>query len=193
MANTLIDGLQERISNAIKINRSVGIILPGNNYADLMQALFERMKSRAEDAWVYVAITRPYEDVVKQFGNFAELRNVRFIDCISHAAGISKIDPNCTFIESPALLEKLMMEIMDTFRGLDDSVQKYLVIDSLSSLLIYNDAQIVTEFFTHLTNRTRLADVHTITLVVEEESSENINKIIYLRSDKIIKVRESFI
>jgi len=193
MANTLIDGLQERISNAIKINRSVGIILPGSNYADLMQALFERMKSRAEDAWVYVAITRPYEDVVKQFGNFAELRNVRFIDCISHAAGISKMDPNCTFIESPALLEKLMMEIMDTFRGLDDGVQKYLVIDSLSSLLIYNDAQIVTEFFTHLTNRTRLADVHTISLVVEEESSDSVNKIIYLRSDKIIKVRESFI
>ncbi len=193
MANTLIDGLQERISNAIKINQSVGIILPGNNYADLMQALFERMRSRPEDAWVYVAITRPYDSVVKQFGNFAELRNVRFIDCISQAAGISKTDPHCTFIESPALLEKLIMEIMDTFRGLDVSVEKYLVIDSLSSLLIYNDVQLVTEFFTHLTNRTRLADVHTVSLVVEEESNENVNKIIYLRSDKIIKVRESFI
>ncbi len=193
MANTLIDGLQERISNAIKVNQSVGIILPGNNYADLMQALFERMKSKPEDAWVYVAITRPYDSVVKQFGNFAELRNVRFIDCISQAAGISKTDPHCTFIESPALLEKLIMEIMDTFKGLDENVEKYLVIDSLSSLLIYNDAQLVTEFFTHLTNRTRLADVHTVSLVVEEESNENVNKIIYLRSDKIIKVRESFI
>jgi len=193
MANTLIDGLQERISNAIKINQSVGIILPGNNYADLMQALFKHMRSKPEDAWAYVAITRPYDDVVKQFGNFAELRNVRFIDCISQAAGISKTDPHCTFIESPALLEKLIMEIMDTFRGLDENVDKYLVIDSLSSLLIYNDAQLVTEFFTHLTNRTRLAGVHTVSLVVEEESNENINKIIYLRSDKIIKLRESFI
>lgn len=193
MANTLIDGLQERISNAIKINQSVGIILPGNNYADLMQALFERMRSRPEDAWVYVAITRPYDNVVRQFGNFAELRNVRFIDCISQAAGISKMDPHCTFIESPALLEKLLMEIMDTFRGLNESVEKYLVIDSLSSLLIYNDPQLVTEFFTHLTNRTRLAGIHAVSLVIEEESNENINKIIYLRSDKIIKVRESFI
>ena len=193
MTNTLIDGLKERVSNAITINQSVGIILPGNNYSDLIQALFEHIHSRPEDVWVYVTITRPYESIIKQFGDQYSGRNIKFIDCISRAAGLSKIDPNCTFIESPAHLEKIIMEIMDVFKDKENNVQKYLIIDSLSSLLIYNDGQLVTEFFAHLTNRTRLSDIHSVSIAIEEEMNDSINKIIYLRSDKIIKLRESFI
>ena len=193
MSNTLIDGLKERISNAMAISQSTGIILPGSNYSDLTQALFECMSSRPEDAWVYVTITRPYESIVKKFGDMQDKKNIRFIDCISQAAGISKVDPNCIFIESPALLEKLMMEIMSIFRDVGDEVQKYLIIDSLSSLSVYNDVSLVAEFFTHLTNRTRLTGIHSVSLAIEEEMDSNINKIIYLKSNKIIKVRESFI
>ncbi len=194
MTNTLIDGLKERVSNAIITNQSVGVILPGNNYSDLIQALFEHIHSRPEDVWAYVTITRPYESIVKQFGDLASSRgNIKFIDCISRAAGLSKIDSNCVFIESPAHLEKIIMEILNIFRNAGDNVQKYLIIDSLSSLLIYNDAQLVTEFFAHLTNRTRLSDIHSVSIAIEEEMNDNINKIIYLRSDKIIKLRESFI
>ena len=65
MANVLIDGLKERISNAIKINQSIGILLPGSNYTDLLQALFEHIKSKPEEAWVYVTVTKPYETLLK--------------------------------------------------------------------------------------------------------------------------------
>jgi len=165
MPNTLIDGLKERISNAITVNQSVGILLPGNNYSDLIQALFEYMRSRPEDAWVYLSITRPYDSIIKDFKDMPEKKNIKFIDCISRAAGIPPNEQGCIYIESPSLLEKI----------------------------IYNDTSLVTEFFTHLSNRTRMLGIHTITLVIEEETDENINKTLYLKSDKIIKVRESFI
>ena len=193
MTNTLIDGLKERISNATVGNQSVGIILPGNNYSDLTQALFEYIHSKPEDTWVYVTTTNPYENIVKQFGEPSQGTNIKFIDCISRAAGLSKTDSNCIFIESPAHLEKIILEIMDIFSNIENSTNKYLVIDSLSSLLIYNDTSLVTEFFTHLTNRTRLSDIHTISLAIEEEVDDRINKVLYLRSNRIIKVRESFI
>jgi len=193
MANTLIDGLRERISNAITVNQSIGILLPGNNYSDLTQALFEYMRSRPEDAWVYLSITRPYDNIIKDFKDARERKNIKFIDCISRAAGISPNQNGCIYIESPSLLEKVILEITDIFRDLEDDVNKYLIIDSLSSLLIYNDTSLVTEFFTHLSNRTRTLGIYTITLVIEEETDENINKTLYLKSDKIIKVRESFI
>jgi len=35
--------------------------------------------------------------------------------------------------------------------------------------------------------------IHTVSLVIEEETDEGLNKTLYLKSDKIIKVRESFI
>jgi len=193
MSNTIIDGLRERISSAMSVNQSVGVMLPGNNYSDLTQALFEFIHAKPKTAWVYVTITNPYGTIVKKFGNKLDKGNIRFIDGISRAAGIYEINPNCIFIESPAQLEKILLEIMAAFRDLDDYVQKYLVIDSLSSLLTYNNVSLVTEFFTHLSNRTKLEDIHSISLSIEEEMDENINKILYLKSNKIIKVRESFI
>jgi len=90
MANVLIDGLKERISNAIAVNQSIGVLLPGANYQDLLLALFERIKSKPEEAWVYVNVTKPFQNLSNQLPYISELKNIRFIDCISRAAGISK-------------------------------------------------------------------------------------------------------
>jgi KaiC/GvpD/RAD55 family RecA-like ATPase len=192
MVNTLIDSLKERVSKAVAFNQSVGVVLPSTNYSDLIQAFFEYIRSRPEDAWVYVTITKPYENIVKQFGELAGSKNIKFIDCISRAAGISKTEPNCIYIESPTMLEKLGIEIINIFKTVDEKTNKYLVLDSLSNLIIYNDAEIVTEFFYHISNRTRARNIHVISLAIEEEGMEKLNKLIYL-NDKILKVRDSFI
>lgn len=193
MANVLIDGLKERISNAIKINQSVGILLPGNNYSDLIQALFERIHSQPTEAWVYVTVTKPYENLTKRFPYLAADKNIKFIDCISRVAGISKDAPNCIYLESPTMLEKLGIELINIFKEVNQDIPKYLVIDSISNLIIYNDPEIVTEFFYQLINKTRARDIHMITLAIEEEGmDQHINRLVYL-NDKILKVRDSFI
>jgi archaellum biogenesis ATPase FlaH len=192
MVNTLIDSLKERVSKAVAFNQSVGVVLPSSNYSDLIQAFFEYIRSRPEDAWVYVTITKPYENIVKQFGELAESKNIRFVDCISRAAGISKTDPNCVYVESPSMLEKLGLEIINIFKTVDEKTNKYLILDSLSTLIVYNDQEIVTEFFYHLANRTRSRNIHIISLAIEEEGMEKFNKLLYL-NDKILKVRDSFI
>jgi archaellum biogenesis ATPase FlaH len=159
----------------------------------LIQALFEHTRNTPEDAWVYVAITRPYGTITNQFEDVLDSNNVRFIDCISRAAGITKVDSNCIFIESPTMLEKLGLEIINLFKNVEEDTEKYLLIDSLSSLIVYNDPEIVTEFFYHLVNKTRARNIHTISLAIEEEGLDKyFNKLIYL-NDKILKVRDSFI
>jgi hypothetical protein len=193
MANVLIDGLKERISNAIKINKSVGIILPGSNYTDLIHAMFEHINNKSEEAWVYVTVTKPYDTLTKEYEYLKEAKNIKFIDCISRASGITVASLNCIFIESPTMLEKLGLEIMNTFKEINDETKKFLVIDSLSNLIIYNDPEIVTEFFYHIINRTRARNIHTISLAIEEEGLDKyLNRLIYL-NDKILKVRDSFI
>ena len=193
MANVLIDGLKERISNALKVNQSIGILLPGGNYTDLIQALFEHILDRPEDAWVYVTATKPYDVLSRQFGDLSDAKNIKFVDCISRAAGITTPAPNCVYVESPTMLEKLGLEIMNLFKEVDENTNKYLVIDSISNLIIYNDPDIVTEFFYHIVNRTRARGIHTVSLAIEEEGLEkHLNRLIYL-NDKILRVRDSFI
>jgi hypothetical protein len=193
MANVLIDGLKERISNAIKVNQSIGILLPGSNYQDLLQAMFEHIYNKPEEAWVYVSITKPYDNLVKQYDFLANAKNIKFIDCISRAAGILRSDENCVYIESPTMLEKLGLEIFNTFKEVNERTIKYLVVDSLSNMMVYNDPEIVTEFFFHIINRTRAKDIHMISLAIEEEGMDkHLNRLIYL-NDKILKIRDSFI
>jgi archaellum biogenesis ATPase FlaH len=193
MVNVLIDGLKERISNAIKVNQSIGILLPVTNYQDLLQALFEHIEIKTEEAWVYVSVTKPFDTLVKNYEYLSYAKNIKFIDCISRAAGILRTDDNCIYIESPTILERVGLEIMNIFKGVKEGTTKYLIIDSLSNLMIYNDPEIVTEFFYHIINRTKAKDIHVISLAIEEEGIEqHLNRLIYL-NDKILKVRDSFI
>ena len=65
--------------------------------------------------------------------------------------------------------EKLGLEIINSFKEINENKGKYLLIDSLSNMIIYNDPEIVTEFFYHLVNKTRARNIHTISLAIEEE------------------------
>lgn len=192
MVDTMIDGLNERISKAAKIHLAVGVIVPLNNYSDLFEALFSEMQSNKDDIWVYLTITKSFDTIIRSYKNIADRKNIKFIDCISRAAGISRVDKNCVYIESPVQLERIIIEIMHIFRDVGEGTKKFLVIDSVSALMIYNNPETVKEFFQHITNKTRAENIHTISLVVEEEMDEHINKIIFL-NDKIIRVKESFI
>ena len=193
ITNTLIDGLKDRIVNAASNNQSIGIIIPSNNYSDLICSLFEFINMKSNENWVYLTITKPYETIYEEYSSMINGKNIKFIDCISHAAGISNEKSNCKYIESPSQLENILLEIMNYFKLFNNTKKNYLIIDSISSLILYNDALLVTEFFTHLINRSRLSNIITISLSIEEEMDENIKKILYLKSNKIIKLKESFI
>lgn len=193
MVNVLIDGLMERISSAIEVNQSVGILMPSPNYQELINALFERIKKNPDEAWVYVTVTKPYQSILDQLPFITNIKNLFFIDCISRASGISEPTTNVEFIERPTMLERIGLEIMNAFKEVDQKTKKYLVIDSLTNLIIYNDPEIVTEFFYHIINRTRAKEINTISLAIEEEGMEcYLNRLVYL-NDKILKIKDSFI
>lgn len=192
MSNTLVDGLKERIVNAMGMNHAVGVVLPSNNYTDLLQAMFDFMAEKKEVSWIYVTSTSPFDSLKERFFSDDLQSSVFFIDCISRAAGIQSDSSQCLFLESPSELERLILEIVNAVKSKQNQ-ETYVVLDSLSSLVLYNDVLLVSEFFTHLMNNARIANAHTISLCIEEEMDDALNKVLYLKNDKIIKVRESFI
>lgn len=192
MTNTLIEGLQERIANSMNMSCTVGVVLPSNNYNDMIESIFNYMSRKPDVPWIYVAITNPFESLKRRFETLENNPSISCIDCVSQAAGIQSSDPRCIYLDSPAELEKLILEIVSIIKKNEDE-ETNLIIDSLSSLVLYNDMFLVSEFFTHLINNIKLHDVRTITLCIEEEMNDILHKVLYLKNDKIIKVRESFI
>ncbi|KAA0008199.1 MAG: hypothetical protein FE037_04165 [Thermoplasmata archaeon] len=193
MPTALVEGLKERIFSSISMYQSLGVVIPGTNYNDIVRALFDCIREHPNDKWIYITITRPFDSFARLISDINAIPNVTFIDCISRASGIVKKDEKCVYIESPTMLEHIMIEAMNIFERLPPGSEKYLILDSLSALMIYNDPSLVTEFFYQLLNRARCENIRTISLVVEEgEEDRNINRLIYL-NDKILKVRDTFI
>jgi hypothetical protein len=192
MSNSLIEGFKERIEKSSSFS-SIGIVLPSNNYNNLTNALFELIKDKKDHPWIYVTITKPFHILKNEYKDIINDSNIYFIDCVSRAAGIQAIDPCCFFLDSPSQLEKLILEIVSYVKQNKNQGEPYIVLDSLSSLILYNDDLLVTEFFTHLNNNLILENAHSISLCLEEEMNSAMNKMLYLKNEKIIKVKESFI
>ena len=190
MVDAVIEGIRERVAAAIRVNQSVGIQVPENRHGDLLEAVFTSMCRNTNDIWAFVTVSKTYDYLAKTFKESADHANIKFIDCISRAAGITEVYNNCIYIESPAMLEKLILEILNIFKGTKRDVEKFIVIDSLSALMIYNDPGIIREFISLVMNRSRSENIHVISVLVEEEMDSN--KLIQL-NDKIIVLRDSFI
>jgi hypothetical protein len=189
--DAIIEGLRDRVSVAIKVNQSVGIQVPENRHNDLLEALFSFMCSTSDDIWTFVTASNTFDYLSRAFPEVSQRPNIRFIDCISRSAGVvSEPHKNCTYIESPTLLEKTIIEIMNNFRDVKEEVDKYIVIDSLSALVIYNDPEIIREFISLLKSRSRVEDIHLVSILIEEEL--DLSKLIQL-NDKIVVLRDSFI
>jgi len=190
MVDAVIEGIKDRVSVAIKVNQSVGIQVPENRHDDLLEALFNFILSNPNDVWTFVTASDTYDHISKTFKEISEHSNIKFIDCISRAAGVSELQGNCMYVESPTMLEIVSLEIMNNFRGVDDGVEKYVVIDSLSALVIYNDSEVIREFVSLLMSRARSKNIHIVTILVEEEVDSN--RLIQM-NDKIVVLRDSFI
>jgi archaellum biogenesis ATPase FlaH len=190
MVDAVIEGIRERVIAAIRVNQSVGVQVPENRHQDLLEAIFTSMCRNINDVWTFVTVSKTYDFLAKIFKESTDHANIKFIDCISRSAGITEMYNNCIYIESPVMLEKLILEILNNFKGVRREVEKFIVIDSLSALMIYNDPEIIREFISLVMNRCRSENIHVISVLVEEEMDTN--KLIQL-NDKIIVLRDSFI
>ncbi len=190
MVDAIVEGLKERISVAIKVNQSVGIQVSENRHNDLLQALFSFMNTKQNELWTFITASNTYKHISDNFKKEFENKNIKFIDCISRSSGISFFEKECKYIESPTMLERIALEIINIFKGKEHEIEKYVVIDSLSSLVIYNDPEIIREFISLLMNKARSENIHIVSIVIEEEVDTN--RLLQM-NDKIVVLRESFI
>lgn len=190
MVDAIVEGLKERISVAIKVNQSVGIQVSENRHNDLLQALFSFMNAKENELWTFVTASNTFKHILDNFKKEFENKNIKFIDCISRSSGITLFEKECKYIESPTMLERIALEIINIFKGKEYEIEKYVVIDSLSSLVIYNDPEIIREFVSLLMNKARSENIHIVSIVIEEEVDTN--RLLQM-NDKIVVLRESFI
>ena len=111
-----------------------------------------------------------------------------FIDCISSMAGECREDSKeCIFIENPASLEDMVMHV-STLLDKIESGEKFVIMDSLSTLLMYSSTNSVKKFSLFLVNKLRSDGVKGIFVFIEREVPGDLEKALSAMCDKVIYV-----
>lgn len=135
---------------------------------------------------VYVCFNRPHKAVkslIEKDGINTE--KIFFIDCIATGLGEAEKSDNVLHIQSPADLTGLSIAINEFIEKIPDN--KFLIIDALTTLLIYNREDIVIKFVKSISEQSMKSSLKTVILTPEPRGGDLINKI-SLFFDKIIKV-----
>ncbi len=113
---------------------------------------------------------------------------INFVDAVSYMTmGAAGKAAGVTFVESPTMLENIMLKIEYLLKK-NPSEENTVVLDSINSLAIHNNSNILAEFLHILISSLRSYDCYTIILSVAQQESEEIDNILAMVCDDIIKV-----
>ena len=133
------------------------------------------LKGLRGESVIYVTTNKPYSYLIRVLHeNGISTDGFFFIDCISQHVGERSSDEevNCIFLETPSDLTTISIAAHEAVTKLPGD--KVLLLDSLSVLLIYNDANAVGKFSNFIINRLRTLGVKTILLALETDSRKDI-------------------
>lgn len=105
---------------------------------------------------VYLSVNKPFSVLNENFKKEG-IRNdlIIFIDAITSLSdGKPEENEHCYYLESPENLSDISIAISEAIESIDHK-EKFIFIDSLSTLLIYNNPETVTKFIHFLIGKMR--------------------------------------
>ncbi|RMF54725.1 hypothetical protein D6745_04375 [Candidatus Woesearchaeota archaeon] len=184
----MLQKIQNEI-DSLPDNFIVGIVTKSDKYEKVNLHILNMMLHQKGHFGGYVAVNRPYKNMVELLTNQnMDFSNLFFIDCITQKLG-GRItnDENCVYINSPSNLTDLAIALHN-FAIAEVNAKKFLMIDSISTLLIHNDHETVQKFIHYLTGKIRLWGLKGVMITLHEETDEKLIAELSQFCDKIIRV-----
>ena len=136
---------------------------------------------------VYVTLNRPYENVKEILRKQKiDLDKVIFIDGVTKTAGgeITK-RADCLYIGGPKSLSDISIAMDQAIMGIPKK-DKFLFFDSLSTLLIFNDASIVLKFVHFLAGKMRIWKVRGIIISLRRTKDKELIELLKENCDVVL-------
>ncbi len=188
-----------QMASAQEIARELGEVPPSSavslemsvdNYLDVIRGVLDLFANKREMDTIYVTATISSEQIRRVLEALEiDTSRIYFVDCISHimmGASTAQQDEHTTLVESPTMLENLMLKVEYLIRR-SQSKEKLVVLDSINALAIHNNNWILSEFLHILVSGLRTREAFTVIFSVEEHSTPEINNMVNLVCDHGIK------
>lgn len=124
---------------------------------------------------VYVTLNKSFDSMQEIFiKKGIDKRLIIFIDVVTKTAGGElKKTKNCLFIGSPEKLSEISLAMDQAVRALP-AKEKFVFFDSISTLLIYNEAGTVARFVHFLASKMRVWKVKGIIVSLQKEKDKEL-------------------
>ncbi|HHQ45155.1 MAG TPA: hypothetical protein ENN13_03355 [Candidatus Altiarchaeales archaeon] len=170
---------------------SIAVInIESHHHMDTVSGLLDILVNKKRMGGVYISVTRPYDYILEALDKAKVKSNdIYFIDCISQMAGKvpTTTDKNIVFVENPSSLEEVSM-YLDRLLARVGSHNKFMLLDSVSSLMIYNTEKSVKEFTHFIMNKMRLESLGGVVLSIEKKEAEELVQTLVPMADKEIRL-----
>ncbi len=189
--NSLVKKLTEELENIDEGSITL-LVFNAKDYSVLTHEALNFLIRKKDAGVAYIAVNRPYRYMLNMLKDKqlyeSSAESLLFIDCITYMANmLPETDDRCVFIQNPASLEEMNMYVFDLLEKLRTK-NKILFIDSLSTLLLYNDIGRLKTFLYSLVSKLRLNTHGGLFIIVEEFSADIIAKTFTGMCDSIVKI-----
>ena len=187
-------GLRDSIENKIESEFGekpkdfmVAVVTSAENYFSTDIAILDYLVNKRGMKGTYVALNKPYHTLVKILQNSnIDTDKLFFIDAISgnlsQDAGIA----NCVFLRDPSAISELGMTVLNVC---DEKKADFLLLDSLSTMIIYNDRLDSVRFTHYLITQLRKYGLAGVIMSLEDYKKPESIKDISMFVDKVIHLK----
>jgi hypothetical protein len=142
-------------------------------------------------AGIYITINKPYNTLIKYLKeNKINTKNIFFIDAISRVVGGTiKMTKDCLYIPSPTQLTDLAIAMTQAIESMKHKENKFIFLDSLSTLLIYNSFEVTAKFVHFIVTRLRVFGLVGLIISIEKQIDERMLNILIEMCDKVVEVK----
>ena len=170
------------IDNFVQSGKVVSIFAPTSMYHNLTLRTIKALLNQG--GGIYVTATRPASVILKQL-NEAKVNydDLFLVDCISYTVGGEAVHPRTVFLESPTMLESILLNVDLLMRRVHQHEHRFDFFDSINSLTIYADLRMLQEFVHIFASTLQLKGIYPVLFTVEEQTPKEIENILRLISD----------
>ena len=187
MTTSGLNDVIERIDSAIKSGAEILlVIVDAKKYVKISLEIVKYLTERAEG--IFVTLNRPYVSLKKLMEKEGiNYKKIIFIDCITRQIGGEEIDPDrCIYLNSPDPTQ--MQVAIERAMNMITADNRFIYIDSLSTISLYKSFETLLKFIRYLTGRIRVKGFIGTIFSIEREIDEMYYSQIALMVDEVIEI-----
>tara|TARA_X000001036_G_scaffold172985_1_gene163618 strand:- start:766 stop:1350 length:585 start_codon:yes stop_codon:yes gene_type:complete len=166
--------LDQRIAEQlteVSLNSSVQVRCGNSNAFMVTASTMIPLMQMFEMGGVYICATRGAVEIIEGFEAIGvDVSNIQFVDLVSSGilGGTDVSYPNITFVDSPIMLESVLLKTLYILR-ISSNERNFVLIDSVNALAIYNEERMLAEYLHTFINTFRQREVLSVILNVPDQ------------------------